>query len=97
MTQTAEGVLSIPAQTVLFLGMSLTVISLGAVEITLNREADEPTHPVLSPAIKIGIGALLIPLVFVRELPIPVALGIALLALVVPAFYGAIVWYRPIR
>ncbi len=97
MTQTADGVLSIPAQTILFLGMSLTVISMGAVEITLDRESDEPTHPVISPALKIGIGALLIPFVFVRELPIPAALGIALLALVVPACYGAVVWYRPIR
>jgi low temperature requirement protein LtrA len=97
MTQTAEGVLSGPAQTVLLLGMSATLAAIGCVELTLAREADEPTHPVVSPALKFGLALLLVPVVFVPDLPVAAGLGIALAALVVPACYGALVWYRPVR
>jgi hypothetical protein len=39
----------------------------------------------------------LVPLVFVPELPVTAGLGMVLIALAVPACYGALVWYRPVR
>ena len=97
MTETSGGMLSRPAQTVLLLGMSGTLAAIGAVELTLAREADEPTHPVISPVLKFGLAILLVPVVFVPALPVIVGLGVALFALIVPASYGALVWYRPVR
>jgi low temperature requirement protein LtrA len=65
--------------------------------VSIALEADEPTHPVVSPVLKIAVALLLVPVVFVPELPVAAALGIALLALAVQAVYGSFVWFRKVR
>jgi low temperature requirement protein LtrA len=68
-------------------------VAMGVLEMTLDREDGEPTHPYLSPALKIVLGAVLVVVSFVDLDPIP-ALTACLISLAVPAFYGARVWYR---
>ncbi|WP_051571789.1 low temperature requirement protein A [Cryptosporangium arvum] len=79
----------------LFVGVGAALATIGVLELTLERDPDEPTHPVLSPALKIGLGAAL---AAVALLPVhweaTAALLTCLAVLTVPAAYGAHVWYR---
>ena len=71
------------------------VAAIGVLETTLDRDEGEPTHPILSPALKIGLGGVLAT-VGLLDLPwTPTAALLAcLVTLAVPAAYGARVWYR---
>ncbi len=84
------------AARLLFSGLGLMLLAVAAIETTLARADDEPTHPVFSPVLKAAVAVVLFVLALLDP-PIltAVALVIAIAALGVPATYGAIVWYRP--
>jgi hypothetical protein len=78
--------------TLLVGGTGAAAIALGVLELTLDRESDEPTHPILSPALKIGPGLILLGLAGLPWETLP-ALVVCLVALAIPAGYGVQVWY----
>lgn len=81
--------------TLLFAGLGAMLISFGLLEFTLDRAADEPTHPRLSPALKFVFGLpLVVAGVAQPTLPTAAAFGICLVVLAVQASYGAIVYFR---
>ena len=83
------------ARSLLLGGMALVLVTVAVIETTLARAPDEPTHPVLSPALKAGTGAVLVVLALIGPPVVPaVVLLIAIAALAIPATYGAAVWYR---
>jgi hypothetical protein len=62
-------------------------------ETRLLRKDDEPTHPVVSPAVKAAPGlALLAAAPLLRVGPGP-ALAVAALGLAIPSVYGLYVWF----
>jgi low temperature requirement protein LtrA len=88
---------AIPATilTFLFVAVGVMLVSFGLIEVTLDRAADEPTHPRLSPGLKWGFGLSLVAIgVAQPTLSTVVALGSCLAVLAVHAMYGAIVYYR---
>lgn len=97
MMRDGTGALPPVVQTILLLGMAATLVSISATELTLDRESDEPTHPVASPAVKLLTGLLLGLLALVPDIPITVVLAACLLGLAIPAAYGARVWYWRVR
>jgi low temperature requirement protein LtrA len=79
----------------LFVSVGAALAALGVLETTLEREPGEPTHPTLSPALKIGPGGVLAALALVPvHWPASAALLTCVVVLAVPAVYGASVWYR---
>ncbi len=83
------------ARSLLLGGLALSLLTMAAIESTLAREADEPTHPVVSPVLKAAVGLVLVG-VAVAAVPLSTtaALVLAVAALAVQAAYGATVWYR---
>ncbi|WP_271177656.1 low temperature requirement protein A [Leifsonia poae] len=76
-------------------GVALVLVTIAVIETTLARAPDEPTAPVLSPALKAGAGVVLVLLAILGPPLAPTAvLLITIAALAVPAVYGAVVWYR---
>jgi low temperature requirement protein LtrA len=76
-------------------GAALTLGAIAAIESTLARAPDEPTHPALSPALKaVPAFVLVVVALLVPSLTLAAALVTALAAFAVPATYGAYVWYR---
>jgi low temperature requirement protein LtrA len=94
---TATGPLTAPSRYLVVGGVALAVVGIAALETTLARGEDEPTHPRLSPAIKIGAG-LIIAVLGLLDLgwSTHALLALLLAGLAVPMAYGAIVWLRPI-
>jgi low temperature requirement protein LtrA len=79
----------------LFGGLGVMLIAFGALELTLDRAKDEPTHPRLSPALKLSCAIPLLVLAVVPvSLPTALAFALSLIALAVQAVYGAIAYYR---
>lgn len=79
----------------LFVSVGVALALLGVLETTLERGPDEPTHPTLSPALKVGLGAVLAAVAALPpHWPSSVALLICVVVLAVPAVYGVRVWYR---
>ena len=80
----------------LFAGLGIMLLSVAVIETTLARAPDEPTHPILSPGLKVAVALALFALALLDP-PIPAALAFALaiVALATQATYGAIVWYHP--
>ena len=76
-------------------GLGGALVAIGCLETTLDRAEDEPTHPIASPALKIGGG---LAAAVVGCLPLGwdmVSLLAFLLAVLVgQATYGAVVWFR---
>jgi low temperature requirement protein LtrA len=95
--ETAHGTLGGAVPAILVLAESLTLATVGVMEFTLERGADEPTDPVISPLLKIGVAVLLLPLLAWPEPPVTGVLALGLLGLVVPAVYGTYVWFRRVR
>jgi low temperature requirement protein LtrA len=80
----------------LLVGLGYTLVTIALLELTLDRAKDEPTHAVLSPAMKAGTG-ILICLLATIPLTTLEAFGIAIVALGIQAAYGAVAYYRPRR
>jgi low temperature requirement protein LtrA len=95
--ETAHGTLDGALPPILILAESLTLATVGVMEFTLERAADEPTHPVVSPLLKIGVAALLLVGLVWPHPSVTAVLAFCLLALVVPAAYGTYVWFRRVR
>ena len=85
---------AVPSTILVVAAVGLLLITIGCTEFTLHREKYEPTHPRLSPWMKIISGALLVGFAAVSDLlPTVVALSIVLLVLFVHMTYGAYVWF----
>jgi hypothetical protein len=71
------------------------MVAVALIETTLDRQSDEPTHPVVSPALKAAIGVVLAAVAIGGPpLGTATAFAIAIIALAIPAAYGATVYYR---
>jgi hypothetical protein len=69
------------------------LISVAALELTLDRAPDEPTQNVTSPALKAVTGGFAMIVGFLPlDLPISAVLGLGLVALGAQAIYGAVVY-----
>jgi len=88
--------LSAPARSLLAGSAAVALIGFGALELTLRRAAGEPTHPTVSPGLKVVSGAIVV-LVATVDLgwSTMALLAVILIALAVPAAYGAAVWFAP--
>ncbi len=91
---TATGSLAHSSRYLLVGGVVLGLVGVAALETTLARAADEPTHTRLSPGLKVGVAAML-GMLGVLDLGWGThALLVVLLAgLAVPMTYGAVVWF----
>lgn len=80
------------------LGGSLAVALLGlaALEVTLDRRTDEPTHATFSPGLKAAV-ALSVGVLMWFDLgwSVPGLLAVSTMALALPAAYGVVSWYAP--
>ncbi|MBK4348973.1 low temperature requirement protein A [Lacisediminihabitans changchengi] len=84
-----------PVSAFLFGGLGAALIAFGLLELTLDRNDNEPTHPRLSPALKFVVGAGLVAVAVAQPaMSTTAAFVIAIAALAVQASYGAIVYYR---
>lgn len=92
--QAAGGGLSDAARFLLVGGVVLALVGVAALQLTLDRAPDEPTHARFSPALKVTV-ALVLGLLGVLNLGwSTLALLLTLLAgLAVPMTYGAYVWF----
>lgn len=84
-----------PVLAFLFAGLGGTLITFGLLEMTLDRNENEPTHPRVSPGLKFIAGGLLIVVSLAQPtLTTTAAFCTAIAALAVQAAYGATVYYR---
>jgi low temperature requirement protein LtrA len=87
----AEG----PGRRLLSAAVAVALIGFGLLEMTLARRPDEPTHPVVSPTIKLAAG-LIAALTLLDLHWAATPLLIVLVVVQLPAvIYGLVVWYRP--
>lgn len=91
------GALTDASRRLLVCGFGLAVAGVAALETTLTRAVDEPTHARLSPGLKFGVAAVVVALGLLDlGWSTPALLALLLAGLAVPMTYGAIVWYgRP--
>lgn len=83
-------------QQLLAASLGLSLLGLGSLETTLQRQPGEPTGAVVSPSLKVIPGLLLLVVPIVDYHWNLTALLLALVAcLAVSGVYGAIVWYSP--
>jgi low temperature requirement protein LtrA len=92
-TATAGEPLPTYDRVLLLAGLGFTLVVVCLLELTLDRAADEPTHPVISPTIKAVTGVALA-LSALLPLDALAALLACVLALAISAAYGARVYYR---
>jgi low temperature requirement protein LtrA len=94
LTTTSDGELNPTARHLLVAGVVLGLLAVAALQLTLHRAPDEPTHPQLSPGLKAGIAVLLGSL---GSLDLgwttPALLGTVLAGLCLPMAYGSYVWF----
>lgn len=89
-------ILGADVASLLLVGLGLTLVAVAFLETYLDRAPDEPTHPVVSPALKVAVGAALAVVgALAPPLTVTAAFAIALVGLAIPAAYGAAVYYRP--
>ena len=93
-TDTATGSLTDPSRYLLVGSVVLGMLGIAALQTTLARGEDEPTHPLLSPGLSAG-AAVVIGILGVADLGwnTPALLLTLLAGLAVPMAYGAIVWF----
>jgi len=90
----AAGPVSDASRHLLTGGVVVGLVAIAALETTLARRDDEPTHPRLSPALKIASAAAVGVLASIDLGWSALALlGVLLAGLIVSAAYGAWVWY----
>lgn len=91
---TATGSLADPSRYLLVGSVVLGLVGVAALQTTLARGDDEPTHPQLSPGLKVGVAAVIGTLGVLDFGWNTHALFALLLAgLAVPMAYGAFAWY----
>jgi len=90
----AEDRLSSPARFLLGGAVALALLGLAALELTLDRTQDEPTHAALSPAIKAVAGLLALVTFIDLDWNATTLLALLLALQLVPMGYGIAVWYR---
>jgi low temperature requirement protein LtrA len=90
----AAGSIGVNPSPLLLGSAGVTMLALGGLEFTLHREGDEPTHPVISPLMKI-IGGLLLLLIapFATLLPVLNSFLAIIAVLVSQMVYGLWVWF----
>jgi low temperature requirement protein LtrA len=94
----AEGALDLGSQRLVATGVGGALIAVALLETTLIRRRDEPTHPLMSPFLKIATGSLALLAGWAAEQWSTTALFVLLLtAIVIPCAYGALVWFAPAR
>jgi len=91
---TETGSLTDPSRYLLVGSVVLGLVGVAALETTLARREDEPTHPQLSPGLKVGVAALIgttgaLDLGWSTHALLILLLG----GLAVPMGYGAVVWF----
>jgi len=92
---TATGSLADPSRYLLVGGVVVGLLGVAALQTTLARPADEPTHRRLSPALKVAVAAVIGTLGVLDLGWSTIALLVMLLVgLAVPMTYGALVWFR---
>ena len=92
----ATGALDLGSQRLVATGVGGTLIAVALLETTLIRRRDEPTHPLMSPFLKIATGALALLAGWAAEQWSTTSLFVLLLtSIVIPCAYGALVWYAP--
>lgn len=75
-------------------GLGVTLLFFAALELTLDRDDDEPTHPLLSPAIKVASAVAVVVVGLAGDGLSPlVTLMCCAVVLAVCAGYGVFVWY----
>ncbi|MBA3280254.1 MAG: low temperature requirement protein A [Geodermatophilaceae bacterium] len=91
---TAIGSLSDSSRFLLVGSVMLGLVGVAALETTLARDDDEPTHPRLSPALKLGMAGL-VGMLGLLDLgwSTHVLFAVLLAGLAVPMAYGAAVWF----
>ena len=91
---TATGALADPSRYLLVGSVALGLVGVAALETTLARRDDEPTHPRLSPGLKVAAAAVIGTVGSLALGWSTYTLFVLLLAgLAVPMIYGAFVWY----
>jgi hypothetical protein len=94
----ARGALDLGSQRLVATGVGGALIAVALLETTLIRRRDEPTHPLMSPFLKIATGSLALLAGWAAEQWSTSALFVLLLtAIVIPCAYGALVWFAPTR
>lgn len=92
---TATGSLTDPSRYLLVGAVALALIGFAALQLTLARAEDEPTHALWSPGLKVGVAAVIGTL---GGLDLGwgthALLALLLAGLAVPMSYGAVVWFR---
>ncbi len=93
-----HGTLTFRIRVFLFFGLAAVIFLVTLLELTLDRAPDEPTDRVVSPIVTGSAGSLLVLVgVFVSALTTIEAFIVCIVALALPAGYGARVWYRTRR
>jgi low temperature requirement protein LtrA len=82
----------VPFSSLLLASVGLSIIFIGGLEQTLHRRDDEPTHPILSPLLKISAGVVLFALSFAHLAHVTLVLGLCILGLLPQKLYGVMVW-----
>ncbi|MFC1575241.1 low temperature requirement protein A [Gemmatimonadota bacterium] len=82
-----------PFTALLLASVGLSILFIGGLEQTLSRSEDEPTHPLLSPLLKISAGVVLIALSFANLSHVTLALGLCILGLLPQKVYGIMAWF----
>jgi low temperature requirement protein LtrA len=94
--ESVDAALSPPVRLLLGGSVAVALLGLAALELTLHRGDDEPTHPTLSPALKAGAGIVIGAAAALDLGWTATALLAAIdVSLAVPAAYGVAVWYSP--
>jgi low temperature requirement protein LtrA len=87
----AEG----PGRKLLGASVAVALIGFGLLELTLARRDDEPSHPVISPLIKVVAGLLATLVILDLGWTATLVLLLLLAVQLVPMIYGLVIWFRP--
>lgn len=91
-----EGPVPRPLVAVMAGAVGCSLIAIGVLETLLHRAEEEPTHPKVSPALKLAGGAVALALALSGPALEPATLlGCLLLVLLVQIVYGTYVWFKP--
>lgn len=95
-TDAAAGSLTNPSRYLLVSGVALSLLGIGALQTTLTRTPDEPTHARLSPALHITAAVVTASLgTLDLGWNAGALLAMLLVGLALPMAYGAFVWFTP--